>query len=55
MVWYILTGYWVLIIVYLDQLKGAHHTHISYHDNRFFYTLNVFYGYQYPKHSFQQS
>ena len=26
------TGYWVLVIVYLDQLLGARHTHISYHD-----------------------
>ena len=32
MVLYILNGYWVLGIVYLDQLKGAGHTHISYHD-----------------------
>ena len=29
---YILTGYQVLGIVYLDQLFGAHHTHISYHN-----------------------
>ena len=28
MVLYILTGYRVLGIVYLDQLKGASHTHI---------------------------
>ena len=27
MVLYILTGYWVLGIVCLDQLTGAHHTH----------------------------
>ena len=33
MVLYILTGYQVLGIVYLDQLSGAHHTQISYHDN----------------------
>ena len=33
MVLYILTSYRVLSIVYLDQLKGACHTHISYHDN----------------------
>ena len=33
MVLYILTGYHVLGIVYLDQLSGAHHTHIFYHDN----------------------
>ena len=33
MVLYISTGYLMLGIVYLDQLKGAHHTHISYHDN----------------------
>ena len=33
MVLYILTGYQVLSIVYLDQLSGARHTHISYHDN----------------------
>ena len=26
------TGYWVLGIVCLDQLKGARHTDISYHD-----------------------
>ena len=32
MVLYILTGYWVLGIVSLDQLKGACHTHISYYD-----------------------
>ena len=32
MVLYILTGYQVLGIVYLDQLSGARHTHISYHD-----------------------
>ena len=32
MVLYILTVYWVLGIVYLDQLYGAHHTHISFHD-----------------------
>ena len=32
MVLYILTSYRVLGIVYLDQLKGACHTHISYHD-----------------------
>ena len=31
MVLYISTGYWVLSIVCLDQLKGACHTHISYH------------------------
>ena len=30
---YILTGYWVLGIVYLDQLLAARKTHISYHDN----------------------
>ena len=30
--YYILTGYWVLGIVYLDQLSGARHTHISYHN-----------------------
>ena len=29
---YILTGYQVLIIVYLNQLLGARHTHISYHN-----------------------
>ena len=34
MVLYISTSYRVLGIVYLDQLKGAHHTHISYHDNK---------------------
>ena len=28
MVLYISTGYRVLGILYLDQLKGAHHTHI---------------------------
>ena len=28
MVMYISTGYWVLGILYLDQLKGARHTHI---------------------------
>ena len=27
MVLYTLTGYWVLSIVYLDQLMGASHTH----------------------------
>ena len=32
MVLYISTGYWGLGIVYLDQLNGACHTHISYHD-----------------------
>ena len=32
MVLHILTGYWVLGIVYLDQLKGARHSHISNHD-----------------------
>ena len=32
MVLYILTNYKVLDIVYLDQLSGASHTHISYHD-----------------------
>ena len=32
MVLYILTGYQVLGIVYLNQLLGARHTHISYHD-----------------------
>ena len=32
MVLYISTGFQVLGIVYLDQLKGAHYTHISYHD-----------------------
>ena len=34
MVLYISTGYWVLSIVCLDQLKGARHTHISYHDKQ---------------------
>ena len=29
---YISTCYRVLSIVYLDQLKDAHHTHISYHN-----------------------
>ena len=29
---YILTGYQVLGIVYLDQISGARHIHISYHD-----------------------
>ena len=33
MVLYILTSYWVLGIVYLDQLSGACHTHMSYQDN----------------------
>ena len=33
MVLYMSTGYWVLSIVYLDQLKGARHTHISYHNS----------------------
>ena len=33
MVLYISTGYWVLGIECLDQLKGARHTHISYHNN----------------------
>ena len=32
MVLYILTGYQVLSIVYLDQLLGTHHAHISYKD-----------------------
>ena len=32
MVLYMLTSYWILGIVYLDQLKGARHTHIFYHD-----------------------
>ena len=32
MVLYISTGYWVLGIVSLNQLKGGHHTHISYSD-----------------------
>ena len=32
MVLYISTGYRVLGIVYLDQLKGPRHTHIFYHD-----------------------
>ena len=32
MVLYNSTGYRVLGIVCLDQLRGAHHTHISYHD-----------------------
>ena len=32
MVLYILTGYRVLGVVYLDQLLGACHTHISNHD-----------------------
>ena len=32
MVLYILTGYQVLGIAYLNQLSGAHHTHISYHN-----------------------
>ena len=32
MVLYILIGYWVLGIVYLNQLSGARHTHISYYD-----------------------
>ena len=30
---YISTGYQVLGIICLDQLKGARHTHISYHNN----------------------
>ena len=29
---YILTGYWLLSIVYLDQLSCARHTNISYHE-----------------------
>ena len=33
MLLYILTGYRVLGIVYLDQLSGARYTHISYHDD----------------------
>ena len=37
MVLYILTGYRVLRIVYLDQRKGAHHTHISYHNIPLFF------------------
>ena len=40
MVLYILTGYRVLGIVCLDQLYGACHTHISYHDSRL--KLNYF-------------
>ena len=32
MVLYITTSSQVLGIVYLNQLKGAHHTHISYHN-----------------------
>ena len=32
MVLYILTSYQVLGILYLDQLLGARHTHISYHN-----------------------
>ena len=32
MVLYILTNVRVLSIVYLDQLSGARHTHISYQD-----------------------
>ena len=32
MVLYILTSYQVLGIVYLDQLLGAHCSHIYYHD-----------------------
>ena len=32
MVLYILTGYLVLGIAYLDKLSGARHTNISYHD-----------------------
>ena len=32
MVLCILFGYWVLGVVYLDQLSGARHVHISYHD-----------------------
>ena len=35
MVLYILTSYSVLGIVCLDQLLGAHHTHISYHNISF--------------------
>ena len=34
MVLYISTGYRVLGIVCLDQLKGSRHTHISYHNIR---------------------
>ena len=30
---YISASYQVLSIVYLDQLKGARHAHVSYHDN----------------------
>ena len=52
MVLYILTGYWVLSIVYLNQLSGACHVHISYYDiairppspfqfNKFTSTLSV--------------
>ena len=33
MLLYIWTSYRVLGIVYLNQLKGARHTHISYHDS----------------------
>ena len=33
MMFYILTIYQVLRIVYLDQLSGARHTHISYYDS----------------------
>ena len=29
------TGYRLLVIVYLDQLQGAHHTHTSSHDSAF--------------------
>ena len=34
MVLYILTGYWVLGTVYLDQLSGVRPTHIFYHGRK---------------------
>ena len=41
MVLYILTGYRVLSIVYLKQLQGARHTHISFHDTPDTYMMTL--------------
>ena len=41
MVLYILTGYRVLGIICLNQLSGARHTHISYHDKDNFEAISV--------------
>ena len=49
MVLYILTNYWVLSIVYLDQLTGARHTHISNHDKAEKMFLPAFGCTQHPK------